>query len=274
MSKVSIYETSWLNLVFEGKNQQYGAYQLRRQSDRTTMVAFFSGLLLITAAVGIPALISRLANPEKIQIAVPEFLVPIKLSDLHPNQPKEQKKFVLPVQKKTVANLDSKHLKNPVIVKPTDATPDIAVNKDPQTTTTTTEGTGTAVATNPMPSGGGTGSSTETPSATPSNIPEMTASLDKLPEFPGGMEKLRKYVATNFEKPEIDGEQTIRVYVSFVIERDGTMTDIQVRRDPGYGLAKEAIRVLKSLKTKWEPGMIAGKPVRTAYNLPITVKME
>ena len=273
MSKVSIYETSWLNLVFEGKNQQYGAYQLRRQSDRTTMIAFVSGLFLITAAVGIPTLINRLVNPEKIQIAVPEFLVPIKLSDIHPNQPKQPQKLVLPVQKKTVTNVDTKHLKNPVIVKPIDATPNIAANKDPQTTTTTTEGTGAVPVSNPMPSNGsGTGS--ETPSATPSNTPEMTASLDKLPEFPGGMEKLRKYVATNFEKPEMDGEQTIRVYVSFVIERDGTMTDIQVRRDPGYGLGKEAIRVLKSLKTKWEPGMIAGKPVRTAYNLPITVKME
>ncbi|HMK06116.1 MAG TPA: energy transducer TonB [Flavobacterium sp.] len=273
MSKVSIYETSWLNLVFEGKNQQYGAYQLRRQSDRTTMIAFFSGLLLITAAVGIPALISRVINPEKVQIAVPEFLVPIKLSDIHPNQPKPAQKLVLPVQKKTVTDVDSKHLKDPIIVKPIDATPNLAVNKDPQTTTTT-EGTGTIPASNPMPSNGGSGTGTETPSATPSNTPEMTAALDRLPEFPGGMDKLRKYVATNFEKPEMDVEQTIRVYVSFVIERDGTMTDIQVRRDPGYGLAKEAIRVLKSLKTKWEPGMIAGKPVRTAYNLPITVKME
>lgn len=60
----------------------------------------------------------------------------------------------------------------------------------------------------------------------------------------------------------------------FVIERDGSMTDIQVKRDPGHGLGKEAIRVLKSLKTKWSPGMIDGKAVRTAYNLPITVQMN
>ena len=51
------------------------------------------------------------------------------------------------------------------------------------------------------------------------------------------------------------------------------MTDIQVKRDPGYGLGKEAVRVLKSLRTKWTPGILEGKPVRTAYNLPITVQM-
>ena len=52
------------------------------------------------------------------------------------------------------------------------------------------------------------------------------------------------------------------------------MTDIRVLRNPGYGLDKEAIRVLKSLKTKWEPGMMNGKAVRTAYNLPISVQMR
>jgi hypothetical protein len=98
--------------------------------------------------------------------------------------------------------------------------------------------------------------------------------LDKLPEFPGGMNKFYTYVGNNFEKQEIDGGGIIRVYVSFVIERDGSMTDIQVKKDPGYGLGKEAVRVLKSLKTKWTPGMIDSKPVRTAYNLPILVQLE
>ena len=57
-----------------------------------------------------------------------------------------------------------------------------------------------------------------------------------------------------------------------MVEKDGSMTDIQVKNDPGYGLGREAIRVLKSLKTKWTPGMIGSKPVRTSYNLPITVQ--
>jgi protein TonB len=98
--------------------------------------------------------------------------------------------------------------------------------------------------------------------------------LDKLPEFPGGISKFYTYVGNNFEKQEIEGSGSIQVFVSFVIERDGSMTDIQIKRDPSYGLGKEAIRVLKSLKTKWSPGMINGKAVRTGYNLPITVQMN
>jgi protein TonB len=59
-----------------------------------------------------------------------------------------------------------------------------------------------------------------------------------------------------------------------VIEENGTMSNIKVVRDPGYGLGNEAIRVLKSLKTKWSPGMIAGQAVRTFYNLPIKVTLQ
>ncbi|MNX39750.1 Gram-negative bacterial tonB protein [compost metagenome] len=95
-----------------------------------------------------------------------------------------------------------------------------------------------------------------------------------MPEFPGGMAKFYTYVGNNFQKPELDAEKTLRVYVSFVIERDGSITDITVIKDPGYGLGKEAIRVLKSIKAKWTPGILNGKTVRTAYNLPITIKTE
>jgi hypothetical protein len=100
------------------------------------------------------------------------------------------------------------------------------------------------------------------------------AILDKMPQFPGGMDKFYKYVGNNFEKPELEGINVLKVFVSFVIEKDGSMTDIKVMKDPGYGLGREAIRVLKSLRTKWSPGMIDSKPVRTAYNLPIVLEMR
>lgn len=98
--------------------------------------------------------------------------------------------------------------------------------------------------------------------------------LDKLPEFPGGSNKFYIYVGKNFESPAINQERNIRVYVCFVVEKDGSITDIKVQNDLGYGLAKEAIQVLKSLKTKWVPGMIGSNPMRTSYTLPITIQMN
>lgn len=172
----------------------------------------------------------------------------------------------------TAISIRSAQLVNPVIVQAAQANQDIAKNtENTSATNTITEGTGT-IGINPSTTAG-TGTDTAI-AADMGNTIVNAVSLDKLPEFPGGINKFYSYVGTNFEKQEIEGSGSIRVYVSFVIERDGSMTDIQVKRDPGYGLGKEAIRVLKSLKTKWSPGMIGGKAVRTAYNLPITVQME
>src|SRR5690606_7017182 len=110
------------------------------------------------------------------------------------------------------------------------------------------------------------------PAPDPGPLPP--AILDRQPRYPGGIDFFYRYVGDNFKNPDLDDVKTVRVIVMFVIEKDGTMTDIKVARDPGYGLGKEAIRVLKSLKTKWEPGIKHGKPVRTAYTLPITVTIQ
>jgi hypothetical protein len=273
MSKLSIYETGWINLVFQDRNKEYGAYQLRQESTKSALTALFMGVLFLSAALSIPVIITYL-NPNKgITIAIPELTnTVIQLTDIIPNQLESKK--VLPEIKTKVVDVPVKsdQLINPAIVEASQANQDIAKNTDNTIVTNTiTEGTGT-IGINPTSSSG-----TETETVTPidqGNTIVNSVSLDKLPEFPGGINKFYTYVGNNFEKQEIDGSGSIRVYVSFVIERDGSMTDIQVKRDPGYGLGKEAVRVLKSLKTKWSPGMIAGKAVRTSYSLPITVQMN
>lgn len=273
MSKLSIYETGWINLVFQDRNKEYGAYQLRKESTKTSLMALFMGVLFLSAALSIPVIINYF-NPDKsISIRIPEFTnTVVQLTDIIPNQ--VEKKQPLPEVKtqNTDVPIKSAQLVNPIIVQASQANQDIAKNtENTNITNTTTEGTGT-IGINPT-STSGTATDIATPVDTGNTIVN-SVSLDKLPEFPGGINKFYNYVGNNFEKQEIEGSGTIRVYVSFVIERDGSMTDIQVKRDPGYGLGKEAIRVLKSLKTKWSPGMIDGKAVRTAYNLPITVQMN
>jgi hypothetical protein len=273
MSKLSIYETSWIDLVFQYRNKEYGAYQLRRESTKTSIMALFMGILLLTAALSIPVILNFF-NPDN-RITLPEFTKTlVNVTDIIPNQLREIEKPPLPQVKAqpTEAPVQSTQLVDPIIVQAPQANQNIAKNTENTTvTTTSTEGTAT-VGINPTSS---SGTGVETPGSTdPGNTIVTAATLDKLPEFPGGINKFYSYVGNNFEKPDVDSGSTMKVYVSFVIEKDGSMTDIQVKRDPGYGLGKEAIRVLKSLKTKWSPGMIGSKPVRTAYNLPITVEMN
>lgn len=266
MSRLSIYETEWIDLVFENRNKEYGAYQLRRESSKTTVMAFFSGLLLITA-IGVTFTIANLFSKPAVIEVVPTIDTPITVTPyiVPPEEPE------MPVTTSAASTQQEITVLSPIVVS---STPDEAVTipKNNEIVNSQPLHLGTE-------SGPGTGTSTEINNNPIVPIDDgktinSTAELDKLPEFPGGIKKFYTYVGNNFEKPEIEGMSSIKVYVYFVIEKDGTMTDIQVRRDPGYGLGKEAIRVLKSLKTKWSPGMIASKPVRTSYNLPISIQID
>ncbi|WP_163399044.1 energy transducer TonB [Flavobacterium fluviatile] len=279
MSKLSLYETKWTDLVFENKNKEYGAYQLRQENTKTTITALFTALLIIASLGSISMLIGKFTTTSSITETIPtinEVMRPIDLEQIV--QPQTEETVAPPAQtQQAVAQVtEASQLVNPVVAPTELAVQDIAANKDntPVVDNTST-GTGNTVNALPATGGNGTGDGTN-PAANIGNGNAVvnTAILDKMPEFPGGMAKFYTYVGNNFNKPELDAEKTLRVYVSFVIEKDGSMTDITVKNDPGYGLGKEAIRVLKSLKTKWTPGILDGKAVRTAYNLPITIKTE
>jgi protein TonB len=273
MSKLSIYETNWIDLVFENRNREYGAYSLRQENTKTSLLALFIGALLLTAAISIPMIYNYLNPEHRITSIVPD--IPVVLVDLNtyvlPHEETKIEKNILPETKRPITeNINtSEQLINPEIARPDLATPDIATNTELKNTTNpNTVGTANT--------GTNTSTSTTTTATSTAVIPDNrivpSPELDKMPEFPGGIKKFYTYVGNNFEKPEIDSENAIRVSISFVIEKDGSMTDIKVLKDPGYGLGAEAIRVLKSLKTKWSPGMFEGKAVRTSYNLPITIQ--
>src|SRR5690606_10018020 len=96
------------------------------------------------------------------------------------------------------------------------------------------------------------------------------AGIEVKPDFPGGIKKFYDYVSRNYKIPDEDGLNG-KVFVTFVVEKDGSLTDIKVIRDIGYGTGKEAMRVLKN-SPRWNPGEQNGKRVRVQYSLPITIK--
>jgi len=99
--------------------------------------------------------------------------------------------------------------------------------------------------------------------------------VENMPEFPGGRAALMKYLATNIKYPPYAKEAGIqgRVFINFVVERDGSITAVKVLRGIGGGCDEEAIRVVKNMP-KWSPGMQRGKPVRVSFNLPVKFSME
>lgn len=278
MSKVSVFDKEWIDLVFEGRNKSYGAYQLRREDPKTTLIALFSGIALVLLLVSIPVIINYL-KPEAVIVdngpgvlpdtekivpyVVPEKPKPaVKETAAAAPKPKEpKKKFITPVASN----------------EPTDT--DIPETKDFENTNPShenTEGEGNGIDIGPTSSKGpdeGTGTGTNVSDDTGSGT-VIVAALDEAPEFPGGINKFLDLVGKRYNAPDIDRVTTIKVYVSFVVEKDGSITNVRVPNDPGNGLGTEAIRVLNSIKTKWKPGKIKGKPVRTSYTLPIVVRVQ
>ncbi len=100
------------------------------------------------------------------------------------------------------------------------------------------------------------------------------AGVQVVPVYPGGIDAFMVYCDRNTRKDsDYIPDGTYKVFASFVVEKDGSISDIKILRDPGYGLGKEVERVLKSMKKKWSPGIVNGKPVRVRYTLPIIVKL-
>lgn len=101
------------------------------------------------------------------------------------------------------------------------------------------------------------------------------AVIEDKPEFPGGMPALMKYLAKNTKYPPIANENGIsgKVYVQFVIGKDGSVSNVEIMRGRDPYLDKEAIRVVKSLPD-WKPGKQRGKPVKVSYIVPINFTLN
>lgn len=278
MSKVSVFDHGWIDLVFEGRNHEYGAYQLRKQGSRTTLLAFVTGLGIMSLLVGIPAIINSLRDdiPAPAPFVLPgtgiiEFDTKVFVEPKKEKPLPQEPAAAAPAKNTATTKFPPPIASSDPIVETPPKTDDF-VNSDPGIITSAGQTGGTPLG-NPKGTGPvestGTGVVTETGTGV-----ETIGTVDKMPEFPGGMEAFYKQVGRSYRVPELDMTRTFKVYVSFIVETDGTMSDIKVARDPGHGLGTEAIRVLKSIKTKWEPGKKKGKSVRTAYSLPITVNVK
>lgn len=274
MSKLNIFNKAWVDMVFEGRNKAYGAYQLRAENPKTTVKALIIGAILFTALVAAPMVATMLGDladkgeedqTDKI-IEVIDLPPPPEEAPLPPPPP--------PVEQQQAP----KSIVEEVKLKPLVAAKKEEVPEDPPKTEQFKEADPSSRNAEASPTGdiniGKPSGDLDKGVEAPDNSVYNSAGLQVQPEFPGGMAAFYKYVNSNFRIPEIDQNMTAKIYVSFVVERDGSLTAIKVLRDPGYGLGKEAERVLKSLKIKWSPGIQNGKPVRASYNLPITINIK
>ena len=258
--KLDLLKNQWLEIVFEGRNKSYGAYDLRKSITKNTGRAFIIGTVIFVILVSIPTIL-RMIPDRTEDTTLDQKITAVKLP------PKEKPKENLPPPPPPPPKVDQVKFVKPVVAKAEDVVEEIAVVKDLKDKNIgkeTIKGDPDAELTD-EPVGTGVAAVVEE-----DNTIYNTAGIEVKPDFPGGMDKFNAFVAKNYQAPEEEGLKG-KVYVTFVVEKDGSLTDIKVLRDIGYGTGKEAERVLRKCP-RWTPGEQNGKKVRCTFSLPISIQ--
>lgn len=269
---MNLFKSAWVETVFEGRNQEYGAYSLRKENGKVTLVALLIGAVVFSIAVSFPVISRMLAKEEVIEeksvedtkIIMAEILAPPPPPEEIIEQPKvvKQTKTVQEVVKHTPPVIVEKETVEQEVTSVDDLKDKIAGSKnieaDPDAGQVVIDNTHAEV--------------TIDSDIIEENPNEIYTAVEVPPSYPGGIDEFRKFVGRNFNPPSVDRDLKGTVYVQFVVEKDGSLTDIQVARDLGYGTGAEAVRVLKRAK-KWNPGVQNGRNVRVRYTLPIQINV-
>lgn len=272
------YENRTLDeIVFENRNKGYGAYDLRSTYPRMLTKSFVIGTVLFLVIALSPLIyttIKRLTAPEKVEVKAD--LVNILEEDPIIEQPKEEEPppppppKEEPPQQEVIQNVVPEPVKAPKV-----ETPPPPITKQLETTTglTAQEGVKTPVYTPPPPPPGPSKSTTVEVKPQVSET-QVYTEVEQLAEFPGGINAFRNKVNGNFDTSVMDSDAgTVKTEVIFVVERDGSITDVKANGS-NRDFNAEAVRTVKSIKNKWAPAKINGQAVRYRFRMPLTMQFE
>ena len=258
--KLDIYKQKWIDMVFEGRNKAYGAYVLRKENPKMTLIALLIGATVFAALLALPMLDLGSGKEE-----VEEKVTMVDMANIPP--PVEEVKPLLPPPPPPppAPKIDEVKFVKPKVVEKEKVVEEIKTIeelKDKNVGAKDIKGRDDGKIVIDMPSGEGDKDVKIVEDNTVYNAVEVR------PDFPGGIQKFYDFVGKNYRAPEEDIKG--KIFVQFVVEKDGSLTDIKVVRDLGYGTGAEAIRVLKK-SPKWKPGIQNGRAVRVLYSLPISI---
>ena len=281
MAKIDLYDPKWVDLVFAGKNQGYGAYKLRKGTSGRNIKAL---VILIIAAALVGGFLAWKVIEQKNAEQQQAYMEAMQLAQLQQEAKKQEKKkqeqvkpkvepkkeipvaretqkFVAPVIKKDELVKESNQMKQ---MDQLDAKIAVGTETHEGAKDRTIEAVRNDIAV-----------------ATPPPAPkeEVTQKVfdvvEVMPSFPGGQAALLQYLNSHVKYPVVAQENGIqgRVTISFVVERDGSITDVKVARSVDPSLDKEAARVVSSMP-RWTPGKQNGSAVRVKFNVPVVFRLQ
>ncbi len=282
MAKIDLYDPKWVEMVFAGKNKEYGAYQLRKGTSGRNIKAL---LILVIAAALVGGFLAWKVIEQKKAEEQQAYMEAMELAKLQQQAKKEEKKKepvkpkIEPKKEIPVAR-ETQKFTAPVIKKDELVKEENQVKQmdklDEKVAVGTENKEGTkdrlaeavrsdiAVAAPPPP-----------PAPKPEVSTKVFDVVEEMPHFPGGAAALQAFLSSNTKYPVVAQENGVqgRVIVSFVVERDGSITDVRVVRSVDPSLDREASRVVRSMP-RWSPGKQNGSAVRVKYTVPVVFRLQ
>ena len=282
MAKIDLYDPKWVEMVFAGKNKEYGAYQLRKGTSGRNIKAL---LILIIAAALVGGFLAWKVIEQKQAEEQQAYMEAMELAKLQqqakkeekkkePVKPKIEPKKEIPVARET-QKFTAPVIKKDELVKEENQVKQMdKLDEKVAVGTENKEGTKSrlaeavrsdiAVAAPPPP-----------PAPKPEVSNKVFDVVEEMPHFPGGPAALQAFLSSNTKYPVVAQENGVqgRVIVSFVVERDGSITDVRVVRSVDPSLDREASRVVRSMP-RWSPGKQNGSTVRVKYTVPVVFRLQ
>ena len=269
---IDLNSLAWRDLIFEGKNKEYGAYYLRRTATKRHINAMIIVAVVVTSAVFLPKLIQTVM-PEKI---VEEEIGPVIMTKLDPLDQVKEEQIIRQAEAPPPPELKSSIKFTPPVVKKDNEVKDEDEMKTQQELTETKvaisvadvkgkdDGTGVDIADLP-----------DNKVIVKEEKEQIFQHVEQMPQYPGGEAEMMAYLSKNIKYPVIAAEQGIQgtVVLRFVVGKNGEVTDVIVQRSLDPSCDKEAMRVVKTMP-KWVPGKQNGNPVLVYYTLPVRFRLQ
>jgi periplasmic protein TonB len=270
MAKINLTSTEWRELIFQGKNKEYGAYKMRSESESRHSIAILIVVLMTVVGLNIPKLVD-LVKPKLNVVSDGYGLMDISQIE------RTEETVVKPIE--PIAPPPAQFIKTIQFLAPV-IEEDDKVNTEEGMKDMATVNKSDAVISiiDEIGSPNGTvdkSSLKEGVTGTLGDDDVIQTTIEQMPLFPGGEQELLNYIGRNVRYPIIDQENNVqgKVILRFVVTKTGTVDRVEVIRSLSSSSDNEAVRVVKSLP-RFIPGKQNGKSVSVWFTLPVTFKLE
>ncbi len=275
MSKIDLISNAWCDLVFEGKNQAYGAYKLRKGTSKRNLWSIIIVLIAAVAIFSAIAIKNVIEANQKVAVTTA-----VELSKIDKTPKVEKKKAAPKIEQPKVVEKVKSSIKftAPVIKKDSEVKPEeeMKTQEDLQKTKTTI-GSFNVVGNDEI-GGEVLKAKEEIAQPEPPKNEEENKVFDVVeeqPSFPGGQGALMSWLHDNIKYPVVAAENGIqgKVIVQFIVGKNGSISNVKVLRSVDPSLDKEAVRVVSNMPN-WTPGKQNGASVNVRFTLPVTFRLQ